>query len=137
MGRIMGIDFGQKRSGVSVTDRLQIIVQGLGTQKTEDLLPFIVDYSAKEPIETFVVGYPFMEGDWGDKKFKVRLDTFIQDLKKKFPKTPVNLHDERYSSVRAREIILQSGVNKKQRRNKELLDQTSAIVILQEYLGHI
>lgn len=137
MGRIMGVDYGKKRSGVSVTDPLQIIVQGLGTQNTEDLLNFILSYSQKEIIDAFVVGYPFLEGEWGDKKFKIKLDEFIRDLKKNFPDIPVNLHDERYSSVRAREIIFQSGVSKKQRRNKELLDQTSAIVILQEYLGHI
>ena len=133
----MGIDYGQKRTGISVTDPLQIIVQGLGTQKTEELLLFIKTYSQKEPIETFVIGYPFLEGAWGDRKFKEKLDAFIALLQKEFPGIPVKLHDERYSSVRAREIILQSGVNKKKRRDKELLDQTSAIVILQEYLGHI
>ena len=133
----MGIDYGQKRTGISVTDPLQIIVQGLGTQKTEDLLLFIKTYAQKEPIETFVIGYPFLEGAWGDRKFKEKLDGFIVVLQKEFPGIPVKLHDERYSSVRAREIILQSGVNKKKRRDKELLDQTSAIVILQEYLGHI
>ena len=133
----MGIDYGQKRTGISVTDPLQIIVQGLGTQKTEELLLFIKTYSQKETIETFVIGYPFLEGAWGDRKFKEKLDGFILLLQKEFPKIPVKLHDERYSSVRAREIILQSGVNKKKRRDKELLDQTSAIVILQEYLGHI
>ena len=137
MGRIMGIDYGQKRTGISVTDPLQIIVQGLGTQKTDELLLFIKSYANQENIETFVIGYPFLEGAWGDRKFKEKLDEFISLLQKEFPLIPVKLHDERYSSVRAREIILQSGVNKKKRRDKELLDQTSAIVILQEYLGHI
>ena len=133
----MGIDYGQKRTGISVTDPLQIIVQGLGTQKTDELLLFIKSYANQENIETFVIGYPFLEGAWGDRKFKEKLDEFISLLQKEFPLIPVKLHDERYSSVRAREIILQSGVNKKKRRDKELLDQTSAIVILQEYLGHI
>jgi putative holliday junction resolvase len=137
MGRIMGIDFGHKRTGISVTDPLQIIVQGLGTQKTEELVAFIKAYVKKETVETFVLGYPFLEGAWGDKKFKEKLDAFILFLQKEFPEIPVKLHDERYSSVRAREIILQSGVNKKKRRDKDLLDQTSAVVILQEYLGHI
>ena len=133
----MGIDFGKKRTGISVTDPLKIIVQGLGTQPTDELMTFLKNYLKKEPVETFVVGYAFLEGDWGDKKFKEKLDEFIESLKKGFPDIPVHLQDERYSSHRAREIILQSGVNRKKRRDKELLDKTSAVVILQEYLGHI
>ena len=133
----MGIDFGNKRTGLSVTDPLQIIVQGLATQLTDDVLLFIQKYSRQEPIDAFVVGYAFLDGEWGDKKFKLKLDTFIQDLKRNFPAIPVNLHDERFSSMRAKQIILESGAKKKQRQSKELLDQTSAIVILQEYLGHI
>jgi len=133
----MGIDYGLKRTGLSVTDPMQIIVQGLETQKTEDLISFIKTYSAREQIDTFVVGYPFLEGAWGDKLFKEKLDAFVSDLKKIFPSIEVKLYDERNTSVRAKEIILQSGVNRKKRKNKELMDRTSAIVILQEYLGHI
>lgn len=137
MGRIMGIDYGLRRTGISVTDPLQIIVQGLDTQKTEELIPFIRNYAAREPVDLFVVGYPFLEGAWGNKGFKTKIDDFIAELKKLFPAIEVKLHDERFSSMRAREIILQSGVNKRKRQSKELLDQTSAVVILQEYLGHI
>ncbi|HUR30071.1 MAG TPA: Holliday junction resolvase RuvX [Saprospiraceae bacterium] len=137
MGRIMGIDYGLKRTGLSVTDPMKIIVQGLETQKTDDLMSFIKSYSGKEHIDAFVVGYPFLEGSWGDKLFKEKLDGFIADLKKVFPTIEVKLYDERNTSVRAKEIILQSGVNRKKRQNKELMDRTSAIVILQEYLGHI
>ena len=133
----MGIDYGLRRTGISVTDPLQIIVQGLDTQKTEDLIPFIRNYAAREPIDLFVVGYPFLEGAWGNKGFKTKIDDFIAELKKLFPAIEVKLHDERFSSMRAREIILQSGVSKRKRQSKELLDQTSAVVILQEYLGHI
>jgi putative Holliday junction resolvase len=137
MGRIMGIDFGAKRTGISVTDPLQIIVQGLETIKTEAIMDFIEGYSKKEQIDSFVVGYPFLEGNWGDKKFKEKLDSFITKLKKTFPSAPVHLHDERNTSIQAREIIQQRGLSKTKRQSKALLDQTSAIIILQEYLGHI
>jgi len=133
----MGIDYGLKRTGLSVTDPLQIIVQGLETQKTSDVLDFIKKYAQREPVDGFIVGYPFLEGAWGEKSFKQKLDAFIEELKKSFPSTEVQLFDERYSSMRAKEIILQSGAKKKKRQSKELMDQTSAIVILQEYLGHI
>ena len=137
MGRIMGIDFGMKRTGLSVTDPLQLIVQGLETCETQRLMEFITDYTVKEPVDSFVVGYPFPEGEWGDRSFHKKLDEFIAGLKKKFPNKEIHLHDERYSSVRAKEIMLQSGMKKKKRRDKSALDRTSAIIILQEYLGHI
>jgi putative Holliday junction resolvase len=137
MGRIMGIDFGLKRTGISVTDPNQIIVQGLETQETTTVLTFIINYATREPLDEIVVGYPFVEGAWGDKRFKEKLDKFIADLKKAFNSIPVSLHDERNTSVHAREIISQSGFKKSKREDKGLLDKTSAILILQEYLGHI
>ena len=133
----MGIDYGMRRTGLSVTDPMQIIVQGLETKKTEEVMIFIRDYSKKELIDAFVVGYPFPEGNWGDKNFKGKLDEFIAELRKAFPSTPINLHDERYTSVQAREIIHRRGLKKNKRESKALIDQTSAILILQEYLGHI
>ncbi len=133
----MGIDYGLKRTGISVTDPMQIIVSGLETQETAGVLGFIREYSRTETIDAFVVGYPFPEGGWGDKPFKVKLDKFIVDLQKIFPGIEIHLHDERFSSMRAKEIMLQSGMNRKKRQDKALLDKTSAIVILQEYLGHI
>jgi len=137
MGRIMGIDYGLRRTGISVTDPLQIIVQGLETRKTEDVMNFIIEYSGKELIDSFVVGYPFLDGNWGNKNFKSKLDEFILDLRKNFPSKKVDLHDERYTSMQAREIIHQRGLKKTKRHDKALLDQTSAVIILQEYLGHI
>src|SRR5690242_14281387 len=112
MGRMMGIDFGGRRTGLSVTDRLQIIVQGLETKKTEEVLNFIIEYSKKEQIDGFVVGYPFLEGNWGNKNFREKLEAFILDLKKAFPTTPIDLHDERYTSIEARDIIRQRGLKK-------------------------
>lgn len=137
MGRIMGIDYGLRRTGISVTDPLRIIVQGLETQKTEHVMDFIKEYAQKELIDEFVVGYPFPEGQWGDPKFKAGLDAFLSKLTKLFPDKKVNLFDERFTSIRAKEIILDSGFKKKKRQSKELTDRTSAIIILQEYLGHI
>ena len=137
MGRIMGIDYGLQRTGLAVTDPLQIIVSGLETIDSKKLMDFLEDYGKKETIDSFIVGYPFLDGEWGDPKFKKELDSFIDKLRKKFPGQPVHLQDERFSSVRAKEIILQSGRKKQDRRDKRLLDKTSAIVILQEYLGHI
>ena len=92
----MGIDYGLKRTGLSVTDPLQIIVQGLETQKTSNVLDFIKQYAQREPVDGFIVGYPFLEGEWGEKSFKVKLDAFIEDLKKIFTSTEVQLFDERY-----------------------------------------
>jgi len=137
MGRIMGIDYGAKRTGISVTDPLRIIVNGLETRETRDLMNFIREYSQKEQIDLFVVGYPFVEGNWGDKNFREKLESFILDLRKTFPTIPVELFDERNSSTHAREIIHQRGLKKNKRQDKALIDQTSAILILQEYLGHI
>ena len=100
-------------------------------------MDFIIEYSGKELIDSFVVGYPFLDGNWGNKNFKSKLDDFILDLRKTFPGKKVDLHDERYTSMQAREIIHQRGLKKTKREDKALLDQTSAILILQEYLGHI
>ncbi|MEP6647761.1 MAG: Holliday junction resolvase RuvX, partial [Saprospiraceae bacterium] len=73
----MGIDYGLRRTGISVTDPLRIIVQGLPTRKTEEVMAFILEYASKELIDFFVVGYPFLDGNWGDKNFRNKLDTFI------------------------------------------------------------
>lgn len=133
----MGIDYGLRRTGISVTDPLRIIVQGLPTRKTEEVMAFILEYASKELIDFFVVGYPFLDGNWGDKNFRNKLDTFISELKIAFPGKKVDLQDERYTSMQAREIIHQRGLKKNKREDKSLLDQTSAVIILQEYLGHI
>lgn len=137
MGRILGVDFGLKRTGLSATDPMQIIVQGLDTVETDQLDAFLKKYLAHEEVDAIVVGYPFLDGVWGDTKFRKALDAFIESIKKNFPLIPVKLHDERYTSFTAKEIIRQSGKRKSQREDKALVDKTSAIVILQEYLGHI
>jgi putative holliday junction resolvase len=137
MARILGIDYGLRRTGISVTDPEQIIVTGLDTQETISVLEFILGYTRREKVERIVIGYPFIEGAWGDKRFKEKLDKFIAEIKRDLPDIPVDLHDERNTSVHAREIMSKSGLKKKQREDKALLDRTSAILILQEYLGHL
>ena len=137
MGRILGIDYGKKRTGLSVTDAERIIVSGLSTVETTAILTFLKEYFKKEVVDEIVIGYPFEEGAFGEKGFKRELDEFIHTVRKTFSTIPVKLQDERYSSRQAREILFASGKKKKTRENKALLDQTSAILILQEYLGHI
>lgn len=133
----MGIDFGLRRTGISVTDPEKIIVQGLETQMTPGVLAWIESYIKLEVVEEVVIGYPFLEGAWGDRKFKEKLDQFIQDIRKLMPDVPIHLHDERYTSMAARDIMSRSGMKKSKREDKAVLDRTSAILILQEYLGHI
>ena len=135
MGRIVGIDYGLRRTGISVTDPEQIIVQGLETRESKDMLEFILGYVKKEKVDKIVIGYPFMDGAWGNKQFKEKLDQFIADVRKALPDIPVDLQDERYTSIQARSIM--STKKKKLREDKALLDRTSAILILQEYLGHL
>lgn len=133
----MGIDFGLRRTGISVTDPEKIIVQGLETQLTSGVLAWIGSYVKHEVVEEVVIGYPFLEGAWGDRKFKEKLDQFIEDIRKLMPGVPIHLHDERYTSIAARDIMSRSGMKKSKREDKAILDRTSAILILQEYLGHI
>ncbi len=137
MGRILAIDFGLKRSGIAVTDPHQIIAHGLDTVDTPKLLDFLTEYAKRELIDEMVVGYPFLEGSWGDRTFRTKLDDFIRELNKRFPGIPVRLQDERYTSLHAREILQQSGMKKSKRQDKRQLDKTSAVIILQEYLGHL
>ncbi len=137
MGRVLGLDYGLRRTGLAVTDPLRIIVSGLDTQETPQVMPFLRVYIPGERVDEIVVGYPFLDGGFGDSKFKRELDLFIEGLRKTFPDVPLHLHDERFTSVEAKAIIRQSGHKKRKREDKAFLDQTSAILILQEYLGHI
>lgn len=137
MGRILGLDIGMKRSGVAVTDPARIIVTGLDTQPTDKLMDFLQAYVAREPVDAIIVGYPFLDESWGDPAFKTFLDKTITAIRKAFPALAVELQDERFTSAHAREIMVMSGKKKKDRRDKALLDRTSAILILQTYLGHV
>jgi putative Holliday junction resolvase len=136
MGRILGIDFGLKRIGIAVTDPLKIAVHGLETVPYDDIEKFLDDYLASEDVETIVVGDPFTEGIF-NKHLYHELEMFIKWLKDKFPGVAIERQDEGFSSDLARKTILQSGAKQKKRQDKALVDRISAVLILQQFLGHI
>ena len=133
MARILGIDYGLKRSGLAVTDPLQIIASPLETVPTNQLVQYLENYMKKEQVETMVVGEP-KNLDGSPSQIAADVEEFILQLKKKFPAIPVRKIDERFTSKIAQQIILQSGKNKMARRDKSLLDKVSAALILQSYL---
>ena len=134
MGRIIAIDYGTKRTGIAVTDELQIIASGLTTVATDELLPFLKDYCTKESIELFVIGLP-KQMDNTASESEVYIKSFIADLEKLLPDIPIERVDERFTSKMAFQTMINSGLKKKQRQNKSLIDEISATLILQSYLA--
>lgn len=133
MGRILAIDYGKKRTGLAVSDTLQIIANGLTTVPTHELLGFIFSYVEKEPVERILVGLPRQMNNELSDNMK-RIAPFVASLKKKLPGIPVEYVDERFTSVLAQRAVLDSGLKKKDRQNKALIDEVSATIILQTYL---
>ena len=133
MGRIMSIDFGRKRCGIAVTDTLQIIANGLTTVPTAGLLDFIVDYTRRENVERIVVGEPRQMSGERSESWQY-IHPFLDRLKKALPDMPVELYDERFTSVLAHQAMLDGGLHKKARQNKALVDEISACIILQSYM---
>ena len=131
--RILSIDYGKKRTGIAVTDPMQIIANGLETVETKDLEAFLTRYMEKEEVETIVVGYP-MQMDGEDSENMKRIQPFVNRLRKLFPDKKIEMYDERFTSVLAHKAMLASGIGKKARQNKGLVDKISATIILQEYL---
>lgn len=136
MARILSIDYGTKRTGLAVTDPLQIIVSGLDTVPTHTLLDYLQNYCEQEEVEAFVIGEP-LHLDGNPTKLMPEVKGFVRKLNKLFPDKAVILHDERFTSEDAKRIILESGTKQKKRRDKSLIDKISAVLILQDYLGHI
>ncbi|RAJ87725.1 putative Holliday junction resolvase [Chitinophaga dinghuensis] len=133
MPRIMAIDYGKKRTGLAVTDPLQLIASGLTTVSTHDLIPYLKKYFAAEAVETIVIGEPKnLDGTATDATALVT--ECIRILKKNFPDIPVVKMDERFTSKMAFQSMLDSGLKKKDRQNKALVDEISATIILQEYM---
>lgn len=133
MARILAIDYGQKRTGIAVTDTMQMIANGLTTVETKDLEKFVIDYMAKEDVSTIVIGKPTqMNGE--DSENMKRIEPFFNRLKKLFPDKEVTYYDERFTSVLAHQAMLQSGISKKARQNKALVDKISATIILEDYM---
>ncbi|MFT5166475.1 MAG: putative Holliday junction resolvase [Saprospiraceae bacterium] len=133
MARILAIDYGTRRVGVAVSDPLQIIAGGLDTVPTEGLFGFLKKYIAEEEVETLVVGMP-MHLDGNPAQIADKVEAFIKKFKELFPGILVETQDERFTSVDAKKIILQSGAKKKKRQDKSLVDKVAAILILQEYM---
>ena len=133
MSRILAIDYGKKRTGIAVTDVLQIIANGLTTVPTTELMDFIRKYVEKEPVERIIVGHPKQMNNEDSENMK-RIVPFVNQLKKTFPQIPVELYDERFTSVLALQAMIDGGLKKKARQNKALVDEISATIILQSYM---
>lgn len=133
MARILSIDYGKKRTGIAVTDPLQIIANGLATVATCELMAFLQEYVARESVERIVVGEPKqLNGEPSENLPRVK--QFVAQLRKKLPNIPVEFYDERFTSVLAHKTMIDSGIGKKARQNKALVDEISATIILQDYL---
>ena len=133
MARILSIDYGKKRTGLAVTDPVQIIPNGLATVATSTLIDFLKDYLSRESVERVVIGEPRqMNGEASENL--ARVQQFVARFKKLFPTVPIEFYDERFTSVLAHRAIIDSGIGKKARRNKALVDEISATIILQDYL---
>ena len=133
MGRILAFDYGLKRTGLAVTDDLQIIASGLKTVRTNEIFNFLEDYLKKENIELFLVGEP-KQMNYTPSEIETNITVFIKKLEEKFSNVPIQRVDERFTSKMAFQTMIDSGLNKKQRRNKALIDEISATIILQSYL---
>jgi putative Holliday junction resolvase len=133
MGRILAIDYGKKRTGIAVTDTLQIIANGLTTIPTHELEKFLVDYIQKEDVELFVIGLPTQTNGQPSEN-QERVKQLTEKLKSKIPNIPTVFHDERFTSVLAHQAIIDSGIKKKKRQEKGLVDEISATIILQSYM---
>ncbi|TJY32864.1 Holliday junction resolvase RuvX [Pontimicrobium aquaticum] len=133
MGRILALDFGKKRTGIAVTDELQIIASGLTTVNTKELIEFLKNYTLNENVELFLVGEP-KQMDYSESESEAIIKPFLKILKKEFPKIPIKRVDERFTSKMAFQVMLNSGLKKEKRKNKALIDEISATIILQSYL---
>ena len=133
MPRILSIDYGTKRTGIAVSDPLQIIATGLDTVPTHQLMAYLKNYMQEEDVETIVVGEPF-HPDGTPAQISHLILGFVRQLKKEFPDTIIERIDESFTSEEAKSIILQSGVRKKKRREKGLVDKISAVLILQDFM---
>ncbi|HLV14980.1 MAG TPA: Holliday junction resolvase RuvX [Xanthomarina sp.] len=133
MGRILALDYGKVRTGIAVTDELQIIASGLETVPTSELLSFLKAYINSENVELFVVGEPKQMNNEPSES-EVLIVPFLEKLKKSFPNIPIERVDERFTSKMAFQTMIDSGMSKKKRKDKALVDQISATLILQNYL---
>ena len=133
MDRLIGIDFGKKRTGLAVSDPLHIFSSALDTVDTAKLIDYLKNYAQKETIERFVVGFP-VNMDGSPSEAASGVETFLKQLEKAFPDIPVSLEDERFTSVLAHRIMIDGGMKASDRKDKKSVDRISAALILQSYL---
>ena len=133
MGRILALDYGSKRTGIAITDELQLIASGLTTVATSDLMDFLKKYIQTEKVELVLVGEP-KQKDGTPSTIEEQIQLFLKKFSEVFPDLSVKRIDERYTSKMAFQTMIDSGLKKKQRRNKALVDEISATIILQEFL---
>ena len=133
MSRILAIDYGKKRTGIAVTDPMQIIANGLTTVPTHTLMDFLMNYVQKEQVERIIIGHPKQMNNEDSENMK-NIVPFMNQLKKKMPQMLVELVDERFTSVLAHQAMLTGGLKKKDRQNKALVDEISDTIILQSYM---
>lgn len=131
--RILSIDFGRKRTGLAVTDPLQIIAGGLATVATSSLFDYLKDYISKEKVEKIVIGEPRKPNGEPSENYE-RVRQFVNRWKKAVPAVPIEYYDERFTSVLAHRAMIDGGLKKQARRNKSLVDEISATIILQDYM---
>ncbi len=136
MARILSIDYGGKRTGLAVTDPLQIIATGLETIESRELIPWLKKYLAQEQVELIIIGLP-KNWDESDTHGTPLVEAAIKKIQKEFPSMPLQTVDERYSSKMAKDAMLEMGMKKKDRRDKKNVDVIAATIILQEYLQSI
>ena len=133
MGRIIAIDYGRKRTGLAASDTLQMIANGLGTVPSGEVVKYLSDYVRKEPVDTFVVGLPKQMNNEPSENMKY-VEAFVSHLKRIIPNIPVVYYDERFTSVLAHRAMIDGGLKKKKRQDKGLVDEISAVIILQAYM---
>lgn len=134
MARILAIDFGKKRTGLAVTDMLQIVPGALDTIETKNLMAFLDDYVAREQVERVIIGEPRQPNGMPSENLQ-RVKQFEAQWKKKHPDIPIEGYDERFTSVLAHRTMIDAGLHKKARQDKALVDRISATIILQDYLS--
>jgi len=133
VARLLSIDYGKKRTGLAVSDPLQLIANGLTTVETPKLFDFLADYFEKEEVERVIVGLPRQMDNEPSENMK-RVEPFVNRLRKLYPHIPVEYYDERFTSKMAQQTIIDAGLKKKERQRKELVDEISATILLQGYM---
>ena len=133
MARLLAIDYGRKRTGIAVSDTLQLIANGLTTVPSHQLIVFLKDYIQNESVERIIIGLP-RQMNYEESESMQYIKPFVKKLQKEFPDMPVEYFDERFTSIMAHQTMIDGGVKKKQRQNKALVDEISATIILQGYM---